>query len=151
MTVQRILDSLEEIQRNHIQPDSKIRDALGMLAEKNVGALLVSTDGDRVDGIISERDIVRGVHKSGTALLDVPVSELMTAKVITCVAGDKTSDVMATMLNKHLRHMPVVDGDKFVGMLSIRDLLQLRLAEVQSEADAMRGYIDGTQEAPYRQ
>ena len=67
----------------------------------------------------------------------------MTEKVVTCVATDSASGIMAVMIKKHLRHMPVVDGDHFVGMLGIRDLLQLRLSEVQSEADAMRSYIAG--------
>ncbi len=143
MTVQRILDSIQRVERTYIAPDATISDALELLATRNVGAALVSSDGAKVEGIISERDIVRGLNETGGSMLDHPVSELMTEKVVTCVATDSASGIMAVMIKKHLRHMPVVDGDHFVGMLSIRDLLQLRLSEVQSEADAMRSYIAG--------
>ena len=143
MTVQRILDSQETVERVHIAPDAKVRDVLSSLAFSNVGALVVSTDGDTVEGIISERDIVRGLKKVGAGLLDKPVKELLTEKVITCVATDRAAGIMAVMVSKHLRHVPVLEDGKFVRMISIRDLLQLRLTEVQSEADAMRSYISG--------
>ena len=143
MTVQRILDTQEGVQRAHIAPDAKIRDVLNSLAFRNVGALVVSTDGDTVEGIISERDIVRGLQSAGTDLLDKPVREVMTEKVITCIATDRAAGIMAVMVSKHLRHIPVLEDGKFVSMISIRDLLQLRLTEVQSEADAMRNYIAG--------
>ncbi len=141
MTVQRIIDSQESVERTHVLPDAKIRDVLNSLAFRNVGAVVVSSDGETVEGIISERDIVRGLQKADAGLLDKPVKELMTEKVVTCVATDRAAGIMAVMVNKHLRHLPVVEGGKFVNMISIRDLLQLRLNEVQSEADAMRSYI----------
>lgn len=143
MTVQRILDSQQGVERTHIPPDARIRDVLNSLAFRNVGALVVSTDGDKVEGIISERDIVRGLQTAGADLLDKTVREVMTEKVVTCVATDRAAGIMAVMISKHLRHMPVVEDGKFVSMISIRDLLQLRLTEVQSEADAMRSYIAG--------
>ena len=143
MTVQRILDTQEVVQRAHIAPDARIRDVLNSLAFSDVGALVVSSDGDTVEGIISERDIVRGLQSAGADLLDKPVREVMTEKVITCVATDRAAGIMAVMVSKHLRHVPVLENGKFVSMISIRDLLQLRLTEVQSEADAMRNYIAG--------
>ena len=143
MTVQRILDAREGVQRAHIAPDARVRDVLNSLAFSDVGALVVSTDGDKVEGIISERDIVRGLQSAGTELLDKPVREVMTEKVITCVATDRAAGIMALMVSKHLRHVPVLEDGRFVSMISIRDLLQLRLKEVQSEADAMRNYIAG--------
>ena len=143
MTVQRILDTQEGVQRAHIAPDARIRDVLNSLAFSDVGALVVSTDGDKVEGIISERDIVRGLQSAGAELLNKPVREVMTEKVITCVATDRAAGIMAVMVSKHLRHVPVLEDGKFVSMISIRDLLQLRLTEVQSEADAMRNYIAG--------
>ncbi|MEM1176560.1 MAG: CBS domain-containing protein [Pseudomonadota bacterium] len=144
MTVQRILDSLERVERNFIAPDASIREALSVLADKNVGALVVSSDGDTVEGILSERDVVRGITRDGDGLLDGPVRDLMTEKVVTCVATDSAASIMAVMLSRYLRHMPIVDDGRFVGTLSIRDLLQLRLTEVESEADAMRHYIEGS-------
>ena len=143
MTVQRILDSQQTVERVHIAPDAKVRDVLSSLAFRNVGALVVSTDGDKIQGIISERDIVRSLQKIGDGLLDKPVKELMTEKVVTCVATDRAAGIMAVMVTKHLRHVPVIEDGNFVSMISIRDLLQLRLTEVQSEADAMRSYISG--------
>jgi CBS domain-containing protein len=143
VTVQRILDSQQSVERTYIAPDATIRDALNELAASNVGALVVSTDGDKVEGIISERDIVRRLQRAEPDLLDKPVRELMTEKVFTCVATDRAAGIMAVMVAKHLRHVPVIENGRFVSMLSIRDLLQLRLSEVQSEADAMRSYISG--------
>ena len=143
MTVQRILDSQPGVERTHIAPDARIHDVLNSLAFRDVGALVVSSDGDTVEGIISERDIVRGLQSAGTGLLDKPVREVMTKDVISCVATDRAAGIMAVMVSKHLRHIPVIADGKFISMISIRDLLQLRLTEVQSEADAMRSYISG--------
>jgi len=143
VTVQRILDSQQGVERTHIGPDARIHDVLNSLAFRNVGALVVSSDGDKVEGIISERDIVRGLQSVGTDLLNKPVREVMTKEVITCVATDRAAGIMAVMVSKHLRHIPVIEDGRFVSMVSIRDLLQLRLIEVQSEADAMRSYISG--------
>lgn len=144
MTVQRLLDTQKRVERTFVSPDSSIQDVLGVLASKNVGALVVSADGETVQGIISERDIVRGLHSMGAELLAMPAREVMTKKVVTCVVTDRAVGIMAVMVAKHLRHVPVVDDEgRFVSMLSIRDLLQLRLLEVQSEADAMRSYIVG--------
>jgi CBS domain-containing protein len=143
LTVQRILDSQEAVEPEHISPDSEITDALNSLAFKNVGALIVSSDGVTVEGIISERDIVRGLQSVGPDLLGRRVRELMTKDVVTCVPEDRAAGIMAVMVSRHLRHVPVLKDDRFVSMVSIRDLLQLRLDEVRSEADAMRSYIAG--------
>ncbi|MGB5719436.1 MAG: CBS domain-containing protein [Woeseiaceae bacterium] len=144
MTVQRILDSQKGVEPAYIAPDAKIGEVLSSLAFKDVGALVVSSDGNTVEGIISERDIVRGLQTVGPDLLSKHVRGLMTEKVITCVATDRAAGIMALMVSKHLRHVPVVEDGKFVSMISIRDLLQLRLTEVQSEAESMRSYISGS-------
>ena len=143
MTIQRILDSRPDATPIYIAPGAEIGDALDLLAAKNIGALIVSSDGSSVEGIISERDIVRSLQAEGPDLYRNRVSDLMTAKVITCVAEDRAASIMAVMVSRHVRHVPVVRDEKIVGMVSIRDLLQLRLDEVQSEADAMRTYIAG--------
>lgn len=143
MTVQRILDSQQGVEPAHISPDAEIADVLNSLAFKDVGALIVSDDGIKVDGIISERDIVRGLQATGPDLLKRPVRDLMTKEVVTCVPEDRAAGIMAVMVSRHLRHVPVLKDDRFVSMVSIRDLLQLRLDEVRSEADAMRSYIAG--------
>lgn len=143
MTVQRILDSQQGVEPAHISPDVEIAEVLNSLAFKNVGALIVSSDGIRVDGIISERDIVRGLQSVGPDLLKKRVRDLMTKDVVTCVPEDRAAGIMAVMVSRHLRHVPVLKDGRFVSMVSIRDLLQLRLDEVRSEADAMRSYISG--------
>ena len=143
MTVQRILDSQQGGEPAHISPDAEIMDVLNSLAFKDVGALIVSSDGVRVEGIISERDIVRGPQSAGPDLLKQPVRDLMTKEVVTCVPEDRAAGIMAVMVSRHLRHVPVLKDGRFVSMVSIRDLLQLRLDEVRSEADAMRSYIAG--------
>ena len=143
MTIQRILDSRPDATPIYIAPGAEIGDALDLLAAKNIGALIVSSDGSSVEGIISERDIVRSLQAEGPDVYRSRVSDLMTEKVITCVAEDRAASIMAVMVSRHVRHVPVVKDDRIVGMVSIRDLLQLRLNEVQSEADAMRTYIAG--------
>lgn len=144
MTVQRLLDTQKSVERTVVSPDTSIREVLGVLASKNVGAVVVTDDGETVQGIISERDIVRGLHSVGAELLGKPAREVMTEKVVTCAVTDRAAGIMAVMVAKHLRHVPVIDdGGRLISMLSIRDLLQLRLLEVQSEADAMRSYIAG--------
>ena len=143
MTVQRILDSQQGVEAAHISPDAEIAEVLNSLAFKDVGALIVSADGIKVDGIISERDIVRGLQSVGPDLLKKRVRELMTKDVVTCVPEDRAAGIMAVMVSRHLRHVPVLKDGRFVSMVSIRDLLQLRLDEVRSEADAMRSYISG--------
>ncbi|MEM9304125.1 MAG: CBS domain-containing protein [Pseudomonadota bacterium] len=143
MTVQRILDSRDEPRPAHVCPDAPISDVLSLLAFRNVGALIVSGDGWGVDGIISERDVVRALQTTGPEILKRDVRDLMTRNVITCVAEDRVAGLMALMVEKHVRHVPVVKNGRFISMVSIRDMLQLRLTEVQSEADAMRNYIAG--------
>ena len=143
MTVQRILDSQQGNEPAHISPDAEVAEVLNSLAFKDVGALIVSSDGIKVDGIISERDIVRGLQSVGPDLLKKRVRDLMTKEVVTCVPEDRAAGIMAVMVSRHLRHVPVLKDGRFVSMVSIRDLLQLRLDEVRSEADAMRSYIAG--------
>ena len=143
MTVQRILNSQDGGTAVSIAPDADLQVALNRLATENVGALVVSSDGRKVEGIVSERDIVRALRTEGPDLLRRQVRDVMTKDVVTCVAEDRAAGIMALMLSKHLRHIPVVRDDELVSMVSIRDLLQLRLDEVTSEADAMRNYIRG--------
>ena len=140
MTVQCILDAKGK-GAAHIAPDATIAQVLQSLESQNVDALVVSCDGSSVDGIISEHDVVLGLKKFGSDLLDKPVRDLMTAKVITCTPGDRLESIAAVMVSKHVRHLPVVTHNKLVGIVSIRDLLRLRLDAVQSDADGMRRYI----------
>jgi CBS domain-containing protein len=144
VTVQRILNAQNGGRAISIAPDAGLDEVLDQLAAENVGALVISSDGRKVEGIVSERDIVRALQKDGPDLLRKKVRDLMTEDVITCVAEDRAAGIMALMVSKHMRHIPVVKDGELVSMVSIRDLLQLRLDEVRSEADAMRSYITGS-------
>lgn len=143
MTVQRILNSQRDRTITHIAPDAMIIHALHSPQFEDDGALVVSSDGKTAEGIISERDIARGLRAIGPDLLSRPVRDLMTAKVLTCTPEDRAAGIMALMVSRRVRYLPVVKDGQFVGMVSIYDLLQLRLDEVQSDAEAMRNYITG--------
>ena len=124
-----------------VSSEVNVRDVLQRLEEEDVGALVVTDDGLRIKGIISERDIVRGLRTTGDDVLDADVGELMTTDVVTCKADDKIAAVMAMMSANRIRHLPVVDGAKLAGFVSIRDIIEHRLNEVQADADAMQRYI----------
>jgi CBS domain-containing protein len=143
VTVQRILNVQTNRTTIHIAADAVIADVLQSLAFEDTGALVVSSDGSGVEGIVSERDIVRGLRRMGPDLLSRSVRDLMTAKFFTCAPDDRAAGIMALMVSRHVHHLPVVTDGKLVGMVSIQDLLKLRLEEVQSEANAMRSYIMG--------
>jgi len=118
-----------------------IADAANELTEKKIGALLVEDDAGKVVGILSERDIVGGMGPHGADLHDVPVSELMTTKIVKCAPRDTVLEAMAMMTDRRIRHLPVFDGDNLAGLISVGDLVKCRISEVQAEAEAMRQYI----------
>jgi CBS domain-containing protein len=125
-----------------ISPDATVRDLIRMLSEHNVGALIVSADGSAVDGIVSERDVVRHLHSTGTSVLEAPVSQIMTSEVTTGSADDNIADLAGTMTEMRVRHVPIVDADgKLAAIVSIGDIVKHRLSELQSERDQLRDYI----------
>jgi len=124
-----------------IKSTASIADAAVALTDKKIGALLVEDDSGKIAGIISERDIVGGMGPHGADLHDVPVSELMTTKLIKCAPNDTVLEAMALMTDRRIRHLPVFDGDDLVGVISVGDLVKCRISEVQAEAEAMRQYI----------
>lgn len=111
--------------------------AVRRLAEHRIGALVVEDAWMRVAGIFSERDFVEAVSRDGAAVLDLPVEQLMSAPVITCRANDRIEDVMATMTQARIRHMPVIEGGHLVGIVSIGDLVKHRLDEKALEANVL--------------
>ena len=123
-----------------ISPDAAVIDAIRMMAERRVGALLVM-EGARLAGIISERDYARKVVLQGRSSKDTPVRDIMTAQVVTVVPGDSTDRCMELVTNSRIRHLPVLDGDQVVGVLSIGDLVKAQIDEIAGEAEAMRVYI----------
>ena len=119
-----------------------VRTALAMLAERRVGALVVSSDGRHVEGIVSERDVARGLHSRGAELLTDPVSSLMTAEVHTCPPGARVTDLAQTMTDHRVRHVPVVDDDGvLIGIVSIGDVVKARLDELEDERRQLVDYI----------
>lgn len=125
------------------KPDATLAEVAGELSARKIGALVVSADGDTVVGIISERDIVRTIAEAGAEALTKPVSTAMTRDVFTCSLHDSVQDLMATMSQKRIRHLPVTEDDKLCGMISIGDVVKYRLEEVEYEAEALRGFIAG--------
>ncbi|HEX8918306.1 MAG TPA: CBS domain-containing protein [Chloroflexota bacterium] len=125
-----------------ISPDSSVFDAISLMAEKGIGALLVMSD-DRLAGIVSERDYARKVILQGHSAEETPVRVIMTADVVT-VHPDQTVDrCLALMTEKRFRHLPVVDGDRVVGILSIGDLVKSSLADKERLIEQLERYITG--------
>jgi CBS domain-containing protein len=124
-----------------IEADRTIAEAANTIAQNRIGALLVDDGAGTIVGILSERDIVRGMSEHGANLQDVKVSELMTSDLIRCAPGDTVNEAMAMMTDRRIRHLPVFDGEQLVGFISIGDLVKCRMMEVQSEAEALLQYI----------
>ena len=118
-----------------------VRTALAMLAEHGIGALVVSADGRRIDGILSERDIARGLDAHGADLLTRPVSEVMTPEVHTCVPAATVTDLAQLMTDQRVRHVPVVEDGGLVGIVSIGDVVKARLDELETERRQLVDYI----------
>jgi CBS domain-containing protein len=123
-----------------IGPDAGVRELLAMLSDHNIGALIVSSDGRSLDGIVSERDVVRRLHSDGTVINNV-VSAIMTDVVETCTPDDDLDDVMQTMTERRFRHIPVVQDGDLVGIISIGDVVKYKIDQLQFERDQLDGYI----------
>lgn len=140
MTVARILaekgDSVVTL-----PPHRTIDEAIHLLAEKRIGALVVGDAEGRVIGILSERDVMRALASEGASALDHPISHHMTTKVVTCTRRASIEDVMETMTEGRFRHLPVVEEGRLVGVVSIGDVVKRRIATVEAEHQAMRDYI----------
>ena len=129
-----------------IPPEASVADAVAALREHNVGALVVSArpegagSGD-IAGILSERDVVRALAGDGAAVLDRPVSELMTTDVATCDPRTTVHQLMRLMTDRRIRHVPVLDGDALTGIVSIGDVVKSRIDELQVETDTLHDYL----------
>lgn len=124
-----------------IEASASVRSALELLAEKGIGALVVSSDGRRVEGIISERDVARGLHEHGAGLLAEPVSSVMTQAVHTCPPDASVDGLARTMTDQRVRHVPVVADGALVGIVSIGDVVKARLDELEEERRQLVDYI----------
>lgn len=143
MYVAQILKTKPEGAVITVAPGTSVAEVAHVLSMRRIGAVIVSPDGKRVAGIVSERDIVRELGARGPACLSDPVDNLMTAKIIGCTAADHTHDVLQKMTDGRFRHMPVMEGDQMIGLISIGDVVKARLMELAAEKDALEGMIKG--------
>jgi CBS domain-containing protein len=124
-----------------IRPEAPVAEAVALLKTKRIGAVIVSRDGLGVDGILSERDIVRALDTRAVELMKLPVSELMTTRVTTCAPADTVDELMNRMTQGRFRHMPVMRDGRLCGVVSIGDVVKHRIEEVQFEADSLKNFI----------
>jgi CBS domain-containing protein len=126
-----------------VRPSDTIETVVALLAAHRIGAVLALEPDGTVAGIISERDIVRGLATHGSGVLSQHVTDLMTRKVVGCAPEDSVSSIMTRMTEGRFRHMPVMEGGRLVGFISIGDVVKHRLAEATSEVESMRVYVAG--------
>ncbi|MFD6396869.1 CBS domain-containing protein [Nocardia sp. NPDC060249] len=126
-----------------VPPHTTVRDLLAALADHNIGAVVVSPDGAVITGIVSERDVVRHLHAHGAALLDRPVTDIMTARVRTCGPDEDVSSLRDVMTEHRIRHMPVVKSDRLIGIVSIGDVVKSEITELAAEREHLVEYLQG--------
>jgi CBS domain-containing protein len=139
MTVRSILDSKGH-QVLSVEPEAQLAAAVKILGEKKIGAVLVMSQG-RIEGILSERDIVRVLSERGAKALEEPVSGVMTRKVVSCRQSDTVAGIMEMMTLGKFRHLPVVEDGTVVGLISIGDIVKRRVQEYETEQEALQNYI----------
>jgi CBS domain-containing protein len=144
MRINEVLVGKGSVQVVTVRPDATVRDVVRMLAEHNIGALVVSTNGSSVDGIVSERDVVRRLHED-ERVLDAPVSAIMSSEVRTCQGGSTVDEVMALMTAGRFRHVPVVEAGRLRGIVSIGDVVKSRMSQLEFERDQLDSYVHGSQ------
>jgi CBS domain-containing protein len=125
-----------------IAPSDNVATLVAALAEHNLGAL-IAVEGDRVVGIVSERDVVRRIAEQGAAVLDVAVAEIMTSTVVSCASTDSVDSIAETMTQRRIRHMPVIDGDELAGIVSIGDVVSSRIRQLEQDRGQLEQYISG--------
>ena len=142
MTVRRLLEAKGNFVP-FIRSDTNLGDVLDQLDIDEAGALVVTDDNLRVLGIISERDIVRGLKSKGRAILDSPVTDVMTSNVIVCDYGQPISTILELMDKHQVRHIPIMKNDQLCGIINMLDLVKYRLRELEIEANALKDYVAG--------
>lgn len=143
MLVHHILKSKSDDAVVTVPPGTLVSEAVKVLAERKIGTVVISGDGQTATGILSERDIVRELARRGAQVLMEAVDDHMTAKLETCTREDKADDILARMTEGRFRHMPVVEGGTLVGLVTLGDVVKARLTELAMEKDALEGMIMG--------
>ncbi|WP_118136264.1 CBS domain-containing protein [Oceanicella sp. SM1341] len=143
MIVQQILGQKPVDGIAYVSPESGVGEAVKLLSARRIGAVVVSRDGRKVDGILSERDIVRELGSSGAGVLEKRVEEMMTRQVRGCALSDTAEEVLEAMTAGRFRHMPVMEEGAMVGVISIGDVVKARLSEIHMEKSALEDMIKG--------
>jgi CBS domain-containing protein len=140
MTIHAILLS-KGVTVHSIKPDAILTDAVALLRQHRIGAMLVIEGNNLIVGVLSERDVVRALGSHGVAALDMPVHSVMTSPVITCHPEDTVAATMSLMTTRRIRHLPVIDDGRLIGMVSIGDLVKKRIEDSEREAAELKNYI----------
>jgi len=143
MNIDDVMRAKERPQVVTIRPDAGVRELLVLLAEHNIGAVVVSTDDQTLEGIVSERDVVRRLYADGT-VADTTVAALMTSEVETCTPDTDLDAVMQTMTDRRVRHLPVLRDGVLVGVVSIGDVVKHKIGQLQFERDELDRYVHGS-------
>ena len=143
MLVHQILKSKSDDAVVTVKPGAMVSEAVGILAERKIGTVVISKDGHKADGILSERDIVRMLSQKGGASLNDRVDAYMTSKLVTCGRDDSADSVLQKMTDGRFRHMPVLEDGQLVGLITLGDAVKARLTELAMEKDALEGMIMG--------
>ncbi|MFP1646023.1 CBS domain-containing protein [Pontitalea aquivivens] len=144
MQVLQILKSKADDGVVTIAPGASVTQAAELLSTRRIGAVIVSPDGKAVAGILSERDIVRELGRRGSGCLADRVDDLMTREIVGCRRDDSADQVLERMTEGRFRHMPVMEGDEMIGLISIGDVVKARLSELSMEKEALTGMIMGS-------
>jgi len=143
MLVGQILKAKQITKTIYVSPTAALSQAAELLSEHRIGAIIVAEDPQKPLGILSERDIVRELGRAGSGCLSEAVSHYMTSKLVTCATGTTALQALEAMSQGRFRHMPVMEGDKMIGVISIGDVVQARLQQLAQENDAMESMIAG--------
>jgi len=143
MRVHQILNSKSDDAVVTVGPETLVSEAIKILADRKIGTVVVSADGQRADGILSERDIVRVMSQKGGSMLMDRVDAHMTSKLVTCERDDSADSVLSQMTEGRFRHMPVVEDGKLIGLITLGDAVKARLNELAMEKEALQGMIMG--------
>ncbi len=143
MLVQQILKEKGNSDVVTVKPGSRVQEAAQILADKRIGTVVVSEDGTKAAGILSERDIVREIGQRGPDCMAEKVDQMMTTELVTCALNEDAVDILAKMTEGRFRHMPVVEEGALVGLITLGDVVKARLSELAMEKDALEGMIMG--------
>ena len=143
MLVQQILNSKANDDVITVQPETTLVEAAAILASNKIGTVVISEDGKKASGILSERDIVRAIAHRGVQALGAPVNDFMTRKIVTCRREATADQVLTIMTDKRFRHIPVVENGEMIGLITQGDVVKAKLSELSMEKDALEGKIMG--------